>query len=238
MARPSSAVKNPWDNVDCKQRMRQLEADLREAAKKRGYPVCYASSGRCYFVIHAERVEWFLYERSVQRKIPLTKQERKSWQFAYCVDRGWKFELQPSGWMMLVVKVDYHSEIKIAERPRYRLKPEEIMDRFDALAAEAAAKRKRRDDEAREERRRAAARAQSRRVEDGRWNAMHEIMSATEEAQRLRCFINTIATQSPMRPDQERRVRKFVRWARAHADAIDPMTKGFDYVLARLWLPK
>jgi hypothetical protein len=238
MAQTLSVVKNPWDNVDCKLRMRQLAADLLEVAKKRGYRVGYASSGRCYFVIHDERVEWFLYERSVQRKIPLTKQERKSWQFAHCAERGWKFELQPSSWMMLVVKVDYHSAIKISERPRYRLKPEEVMDRFDALAAEAAAEKKRRDDEAREERRRAVARARSRRVEDGRWDAMYEIMSAAEKTQRLRRFINTVATHSPMRPDQERRVRKFVRWAKAHADAIDPMTKGFDDVLARLWLPK
>jgi len=190
------------------------------------------------FSIHGVPVEWFVYERAFQRKVPLTKKEARSGLFTDRAKREGKIEYRPSGWLTLVYRVDGRGETRLAERPRRRFEASPILDRFEGLAAEAAARRKAEEEEERRSRRRAAERVRSRRVETSRWNAMHGMMAASEKAARLRDFIERITSHSPMRPDQEKRVRKWARWANAHADAIDPMTKGFDDVLARLGLGK
>ena len=144
----------------------------------------------------------------------------------------------PSGWLVLLVSGDYQHQIRIEEKPRSPLVASEILARFEKMGAYGAAERERRKEEERLRIKRAAERQRSRRVEEYRWEALNDVMDDLERAQRLRRFIDTVASYSPQRPDQARRVRKWKRWATAHADAIDPMTNGFDNVLARLGLPK
>jgi hypothetical protein len=221
-------------------RIENLEASLLDSARERGYSIGHSQHypGHRQFTIQGAVVEWLIYERSVQRKVPLTAKEKKYWLSSPIAERGWRRVLVPSGWLVLLVNGDYQSQVRIEEKPRSPLVASEILSRFEQMGAYGATERARRKEEERLRTKRAAERARSRRVEDSRWNALNDMMTAAERAQRLRRFIDLIATRAPFRPDQERRVRKFVRWARTHADAIDPMTKNFDAVLARLELPK
>lgn len=207
-----------------------------DLAGRRGHAI----SGTCKhtLIVGDTPVEFYLYERSAQYRVPLTKTEMKSILFSDRAKRDGKIAYRRSGWLQLVYKIDGRSEYRIAERARHPFEAQAILDRFESLAAEAAARRRAEAEEEREKRRRAVERAKSRRVETRRWDAMHETMAAAEKAARLRRFIDLIATHSPMRPDQEKRVRKWARWANAHADAIDPMAREFDDVLARLGLRK
>ncbi|HEY4942303.1 MAG TPA: hypothetical protein VII56_12820 [Rhizomicrobium sp.] len=222
------------------ERAKQLVSALLDAARERGYAIGHGRMhpGHWKFVIQGADVEWLVYERSAQRKVPLTKKEKKDWLFSHIAERGWKRVLVPSGWLVLLVSGDYQSQQRIEEKPRFPLVASDILARFEQMGAYGAAERQRRREEERLRAKRATERLRSRRVEDSRWNAMNDMIAAAEQAQRLRRFIDIIATRTPLRPDQERRVRKFVRWARTHADAIDPMTKDFDIVLARLGLHK
>jgi hypothetical protein len=106
------------------------------------------------------------------------------------------------------------------------------------MAASVAASKQEAREKKRLAQKRAADRERSRHAEDKRWDAMHTMIEASENAQRIRAFVDTLAAAGPLRPDQARRLRKFGRWARSQADLIDPMSKGIDQVLARLGLPK
>jgi hypothetical protein len=219
----------------------ELRASIIKAAEARGYPNEEPDNSYRFthqFRIHGEAVQWFLYERYAQRQVPLTKKELKNPHYSRYAERGRKPELHPSGWFILIFKVDYHLEIKIRERARHPLKADEILDHFERVALEAAEQKKRDYEEEQRSRRRAIERRRSRRVEDGRWKAINNIISAAERAERLRSFIDIIAGYTPVRPDQERRIRKFVRWASREADMIDPMAQGLDLVLDRLRLAK
>jgi hypothetical protein len=222
------------------ERVEELESFLLAAARERGYPI---DRGRCHpghwrFIIQNADVEWLIYERGVQRKVPLTKEEQKSRFFLENEERGWKRVLVPSGWLVLLISGDYQSQIRIEERARAPFVASEIFARLEQIGAYGAAERTRRNEEEREQARRSAERLRSRQVEDSRWKALNAAMNDLEKARRFRHFIDTISSHSPQRPDQERRVRKWKRWATAQADSIDPMLNGFDDLLARLGFPK
>lgn len=225
------------DPTEAERRGQGFIRALLDLVRQRGHAVERAA-GVHRFVLNGTAVEWLVYERSVQRKVPLTKKEAKSGLFTERAKREGKIEFWPSGWLVLMVKTDGRGESRIVERPRHRFEASEILDRFESMAAKAGAERRAWEEEEQRSRRRAAERARSRRVETYRWNTMQEMMTAAEDAARLRRFIAFIASHSPMRPDQECRVRKWVRWARAHADAIDPAIREFDDVLAQLGVPK
>jgi hypothetical protein len=222
------------------ERVEELESFLLAAARERGYPI---DRGRCHpghwrFIIQNADVEWLIYERGVQRKVPLTKKEEKSRFFLQDEERGWKRVLVPSGRLVLLMSGDYQSQIRIEERTRAPFVASEIFARLEQIGAYGAAERACRDEEERLQAKRAAERVQSRRVEESRWKALNGTMNDMERARRLRQFIDAVSSHSPQRPDQQRRVRKWKRWATAHADSIDPMTNGFDDLLARLGFPK
>lgn len=222
------------------ERVRELETLLLAAARERGYPIDHGRHhpGHWRFIIQNADVEWLIYERGVQRKVPLTKKEEKSWVFLHMAERGWKRVLVPSGWLVLLVSGDYQSQIRIEERPGAPLIASEIFARFERMGAYGAATRARRNEEQRQKAKRAGERLQSIQVEESRWKALNAAMNDMERARRLRSFIDAVSSYSPQRPDQERRVRKWKRWAVAQADSIDPTANGFDDLLARLGFPK
>lgn len=115
---------------------------------------------------------------------------------------------------------------------------ETILTGIAGVAAEAAAQRAKDDEETRLAEAKRAERRRSRRIESSRWEALEETMAALERADRLRRFVSRLVEHSPMRPDQERLVKKWARWAKVHIDRIDPMTHGMDGVLAHLKLHK
>jgi hypothetical protein len=214
------------------------EQKYREAflsgAKERGYTF----DGQRGFAIRGARLECFFYEPSMRQRIALTKKELKSRDYSSIAERGWKEILVPSGRLTFVFTVDGCSETRIVEPKRHPFEIDKILDRIDNLVDEISEERRQREKERAESRRRAAERAKSRKVEDGRWDAMQRMLDAVNRAEGLRRLIDRIDRQSPLRPDQARRVRKWVRWATAHADAIDPMAKDFDIVLSRLGATK
>jgi hypothetical protein len=206
---------------------------LLKGAGKRGYTV----EGN-NFNIHGCRIDWHFYERDVRRKAPLTKKELKTWEHYSIGKRGWKEVREPSGWLTFGFSIERRREIRILEQQNDPLDIERILNRFEKMAAEIAAESKRRYEEEQRKEKRAAERATSREVEEGRWEAMHDMLDDIAKAERLRRLINRVAAQSPLRPDQARRVKKWVRWATAHANAIDPIATDFDIVLSRLGMPR
>jgi len=153
-------------------------------------------------------------------------------------ERGWKQVLVPSGWLALLMSGDYQSQIRIEERPGAPFIASEIFKRLEQIGAYGAAERARHREEEQRRVNRSAERLRSIQVEEDRWNALNAAMNNMERARRLRSFIEIVSSYSPQRPDQERRVRKWKRWATAQADSIDPMANGFDDLLARLGYPK
>src|ERR1700744_2519100 len=156
--------------------------------------------------------------------------------------RLWKYVDEPTGTLVIAAMGIYRGIVsgRWADAPDRPLEAqiETIVSGFEAVAAEAAT---RRAEDSREEEKAEALRLKrkrSRRFEDRRWHAMYEIMDEIEITHRLRCFVERIAAFTPMRPDQEKRIKKFRRWAKVHIDRIDPMSDGLDQVLARLRLPE
>jgi hypothetical protein len=192
-------------------------------------------------VIRRERIRYSISEQMLRWRVPFSKRESREAR-EQGKKRLWKYVDEPTGTLVIAAMGIYRGigSGRWADEPDRPLEAqiETIISGFEAVAGEAAA---RRAEDLREEEEAEALRLKrkrSRRFEDRRWKAMYEIMDEIESAHRLRSFIDRIATYAPMRPDQEKRVRKFARWARAHADRIDPMSDGLDQVLARLRLPK
>ena len=62
-------------------RIENLWASLLDSARERGYSIGHSQHypGHRQFTIQGAVVEWLIYERSVQRKVPLTAKEKKYW---------------------------------------------------------------------------------------------------------------------------------------------------------------
>jgi hypothetical protein len=185
------------------ERVRELETFLLAAARERGYPIDRGRHhpGHWRFIIQNADVEWLIYERGLQRKVPLTKKEEKSWVFLHTAEKGWKQVLVPSGWLVLLVSGDYQPQKRIEERPNAPLVASEIFARFEQMGAYGAAERARRNEEERQKAKRAGERLQSIEVEESRWKALNAAMNNLERARRLRHFIDTVSSHSPQRPD-------------------------------------
>ena len=216
-----------------------IQDALLKAAERRGHRIEQTSGSIAYLemLIAGERIRYGISEQLLRQRVPLSKKELKA-----AIEQGkrrrWKTIEEKTGLLVIAASGLYRGIGKGTWEDQPGKPMEEQIDSvlrgFEAVAAEAAVQRAEDNAiEAAEEKRR-EMRAASRRVEQERWEEMNRMMVAYEKAQRLRRFINRITEHAPMRPDQERRVRKWARWARARADHLDPMSKGLDDVLKRL----
>lgn len=210
---------------------------LVDAAKQSGYAI-KCDDGVYSFTISGLCVEWFVYERSTQHRVPLTRKEAESKLCTAVEMREGKLTFRPSGLLVLIARVDGRGEETVTESHQRHFDPAVIFRRFEIMATKAIAEKQASEEVEQRARKRAIDRERSREIESRRWNAVSSAMRAMEKADRLRRFVDRITSHSPMRPDQEHRVRKWARWVLAYADAIDPMTKNFDVVLEQLGLPR
>jgi hypothetical protein len=224
-------------------RMYRIQDALFKALERHRYDFEPTQHNICFVeaVVRGERIKYSIFEHAQRWRVRLSKQELREAR-EQGKRRLWKYVDEPTGTLVVAAQGIYRGigNGRWTDEPDRPLEAqiETVILGFEAVAAEAAA---RRAEDVREEEEAEALKTQRKRsrcVEDRRWNAMYELMDEFESAHRLRQFIDRIETYTPMRPDQEKRVRKFTRWARVHADRIDPLSEGFDHVLARLGLPR
>ena len=231
-----------WTPLRC--RMLRIQDVLLKAIEKRADFRIEARPENIFFIeliVKGERLRYSIGEYVVRSKAPFTKEDLRK-----AVESGKKARRKtvetPTGRLFVSASGVYRGMGKGSWSDEEGRPLEEqidmILDGFEAVVAEPAAQRAKDDEEARQAEAKRAERRRSRRVEDDRWEALEETMTALERADRLRRFVDRIAAYSPKRPDQEQRIRKWSRWAMTYIDMIDPMKSGLDGVLARLGLPK
>ena len=218
-------------------RIARIEAALFEKAAARGYEIVRSEKTQqpLSLLIHGQRISWTLYERSRKLKVPLTEKEIKKL-YSFEKDKRWREVLEPSGWFVLVIGLNSIPGIRISESPTRRFEDciDAFLDRFEKIAAY----RRQCEEEDRCAQRRAAERERSKAVEWDRWDRFFDMAGEWSKAQRLRHFVDELEKRMPQRPDQARRLVKWLRWVRARIDYMDPVTQNFDCILAKLGLPK
>jgi hypothetical protein len=226
---------------DTEQRAREIRAALCKAAEARGHAV---DSGSRSMTVHGERIAWSMYEPSVRRKAPLTKKELAD---RYCssIDRrrGWKFTVEPSGSLMLVIEAALGGKARIADTRKRPLESriEEIIGRFETMASETAQSRKENEEYERralERRKRREERERLQLIEDRKWNDLNELADDWAKAERLRRFVRNVTKRNEASPDPSGRVQEWLTWARPYIDGLDPLWNGIESLLERLYPPE
>jgi hypothetical protein len=97
------------------------------------------------------------------------------------------------------------------------------LEAIGKVAAEASAKRREEERVRAEEAARQAKERSRRRIDDNRWRRVRELACAWEEADRLRRFIAAVEMLAASCGDPGSDVSEWLSWARARADAMDPL---------------
>lgn len=174
-------------------------------------------------------------------RVPLTAKELRD-PANIARKRNWKYVDVWTGTLILEARAVYRGigSTRWSEKPDQALEGQidEIALKLEAIGVAAAEERAqdRREEERYE--RRQAERLRSYRVERIRWKAICETTAAWEKAQQLRRFIDAVVQQAPRRTDQVKRLNKWLRWAQARIDKLDPFTKDFDSILTGLGVTK
>ena len=240
---PSTNIHSKPHRTDPASRMQAINAALLKAGEARGYAIGYERSDRKSLVIHGEHVTWRLYERSAQRKVPLTKKELKDPFNSVQAQRGWKEVLVPSGRLGLIIEAEHHGTARVAEhsaRP-FEGRINKILAKFEKVAAEAAANRKwcvERERRYFERQMRIDERSRLEDIENRKRHMLGSLANDWAEAERLRRFIDRVDQQHAETPDLSGRVGPWLAWAHSHVDALDPLAGGTDSFLERLFPPE
>jgi hypothetical protein len=231
--------------ADLGSRIQAIDAGLLAGAQARGHTIARSTNPPDHrrLVIHGERIGWWLYERSARHKVPLTKKELKSPFMRLEAQRGWKLELRPSGSLVMTIDADFHSTKRVDEHPKrpFEGQVEKLLDKFEAMAAEAAERRKRNEDWQRrafERQTRSDERSQREDIERGKVRTLDELADDWAEAQRLRRFVDSVAALDAATPDASGRLGPWLTWARTYVDGLDPLTGGTSSFLERLFPPE
>lgn len=177
-------------------------------------------------LIHGERIDLRFYEPDRRKRAPLT---RKEW--GYRADgSATKQVLEPSGTLTLVARPDRFgggerrwSNVtgKITDREVGR-----IVARLESIAALITQGRIRHEEweaEYEEWKRRVAERLRRERELEKRVDILDGLAGDWRHAKRLRAFLAVAEAQLLSHPDPEG-LGRWLEWARAHAESIDPLS--------------
>lgn len=188
-------------------------------------------------VVYGERIRYAIGEYVVRSSVPLMKSELRKAAKSGQKTR-YKIVETPTGKLYVSATGVYRGIGSgcWSDEPGRPLEAqvETILLGLEAIAAEISAQRAK---ELEEEQRAEAQRAERRRpqeIEQSRWDNAWEMADAWQEAERMRRLIGALEKRMPLKPHQASKLAKWLRWARARVDNLDPLTNDIDVVLARL----
>jgi hypothetical protein len=209
--------------------MHDIEEALRRALKAHGH----ACEGRSA-VIDGERLEFWCYEPSRRTRAPLTPAEKWS---PFYTGRTTKQVMVPSGRPVLVARLAGRSAERRWPDKARRLEAQvpEIVAHIETLAQ--IAKDERAKSEAYHQQldidmRRAALRFYRTQLRDERRERLHAQATAWEEVVRLQAFLD--AMRARMRRAPSPALIKWLAWAQAYVEALDPLSPAELTALADL----
>jgi hypothetical protein len=236
--RDKSVVEALWTPL--RKRKLLVEDTLYKAAEKRGHRLHHEKRNidEVDLLISGERINYWVCESVKRWKVALTKAELRRAAKEGDTRRRWKTVEEHTGTLAMGARGIYRGIGKggWSDEPDRPLESQIdiILAGLEAIAAEAGAVRARDMEEERKARMRKAERERSRYVEESRWESACEMADALKRAQHMRTLIDTLAHRMPLKPHQARKLVKWLRWARAKVDFIDPLAQDMDCILARL----
>lgn len=203
----------------------RVQDAILKAADARGHVICHRESAlsAIWLVIDGERVNWEFRERYFYRPTrPEEAAPEKNWQGRRCRNVA-----EPTGYLILSIKAALSAKQDLHERHGHLFENriDEILDKFEAKAAQAVAQRKQWEasDRARREREARALRQQTlEEREDDRWSELCEMAAAWRDADNLRAFVDLVAARMDELDTRPARADLWLDWARRRIDALDP----------------
>lgn len=216
---------------------------LFKAAERRGHEITHERNALrpAWLVVEGERIDIKIWEKHRQHRILLTEEERRD-PTNVALNRRWKQVLEPTGALLFEARAVYRGigKRRWGDKPDAMLQyqAEAILTEIETIAAMAAERRRKEDERERcrmmEARRRQHREALCLRT-DRRWDLVRKEAAAWTEAETMRRFVDAMAVHMGDNPPL--RVAAWLKWARARADAMDPMTASRKYLVRTLMTP-
>jgi hypothetical protein len=214
----------PFATAIGRRELRVQDAILK-VAEARGHAIRHGQEGLFNFwlIIDGQRVDWEFRERYQYRKTPITAAERK----LYPPDKNWKSVAEPSGNLVLTIKVNGIAKQDVQERHNrlFEKRIDEILAKFESKAVQTNAQRNswaerqraRCEREARIERQRLLEER-----EEDRWCGLQQAAARWKEAELLREFVGRVERRLGRLSNRPTRTDLWLAWARDRIKLLDP----------------
>lgn len=203
----------------------RLQDAIFKAAEARGHVIRHGkeSFSDVWVLIAGQRVEWEFRERYRYRRLPIPASELKF----HPPEKQWKSIAEPSGHLVLTIKVNGVPKQELQERHNrlFESRVEEILDKLESKAAQTDAQRNARAERERASRER-EAREERRRIleerEETRWSDLRGVAATWKEAELLREFVRRVEARLGRLSNRPTRTELWLSWARDRIERLDP----------------